>query len=71
MTKNSGPTEDELDRAYKLGESSGLEIASGFLMETAAGYFKRKSDDEAGLLRRLAMELEAKAKERHPGERKT
>lgn len=69
MAKKDEISEGDLDRSFKLGESSGLEIAASFLMETASGYFTRGSDDEAELLRRLSLDLQRKAKERHPGER--
>jgi hypothetical protein len=67
MTKPKEPTEDELDRTYKLGQSTGLSEAAGFLLEEASKNFKRRRDSEAELLRGYALDLEKRAEERHPG----
>lgn len=59
--------EEDLSRAYKVGESSGLGEAAALLMSQATELFSRGKDDEARRLRALAQEIKKKSEERHPG----
>lgn len=65
--KNEEATEADLDRAYKVGQSSGLEEAATRLMKEASGYFQSGEDEKAGVLRRIAKEMQDAAQKRHPG----
>jgi hypothetical protein len=54
-------TEDDLDRARRVGRMNGLEEASRLLMDQAAGCFRSRKDDEAFFLRDKAKEIAALA----------
>ena len=62
-----GHVERESDRAYKVGQSTGLDQAARALLERAAASFKSGRDEEARTLRSLSQELSERAVERHPG----
>jgi hypothetical protein len=49
--------EEELNRSYQLGVSSGLEQAAKFLLEKAAMNFKHSHDEVAKVLRTLHHDL--------------
>lgn len=61
--------EDELDRSYKLGISSGLGEAATHLKREAGDNFAEGADKEAHWARGKAKFFEACAKKAHPGER--
>lgn len=58
--------EEELNRSYQLGISSGLEQAAKFLLDKAAQHFKTSHDETAKVLRNLHHELLTKACEARP-----
>lgn len=59
--------EAHCDHSFKVGISSGLEQAAGKLLQDAREAFVHERDEEARMLRKMASELVAKAKETHPG----
>lgn len=56
----------ELNEAYELGASAGLEQASGVVLERAMEAFLSKQP-EATMLRGLSDKLKKLAEKRHPG----
>lgn len=60
------PYEEDLNRSYKVGISSGLEQASNRVMEMAVQCFKNRGKF-AEDLRNIADELERMSKAAHPG----
>lgn len=61
--------EEELDRAYKLGQSTGLETAARILGEAAQGAFLSDEDAKATLLRGYCNKMRALADEVAPPKR--
>lgn len=59
--------EGRLDRAYKLGQSVGIEEVAGLLMEQAKLAFQRRDDRTAGVLRARCVQFERLGHDRHPG----
>jgi len=57
----------EKDRWFRLGKSDGFKEAAALLMQASQDCWKKSADADAGLLRLHAKNLEAKAKEEHPG----
>lgn len=50
-------SDSELDRAYRLGESSGLSMAAKYLMDRATRLFQVGDDSMAKELRKISREL--------------
>jgi hypothetical protein len=69
VSKAKESTEEELNRTYQLGQSSGLEEAAGFILQRATECFERGDDVLADRLRGYAKVLKSEAGKRHPGER--
>jgi len=61
--------EQELNRAYKLGQSAGLDSAARILGEAAQEVFLRDDDVKATLLRGYCKKIEALANKVKPPER--
>lgn len=64
------PNEDELNRAYQVGISSGLGVAAAILLDKATAYFRvgnRDCDELASRLRDISKELKKRGDEEHPG----
>lgn len=59
----------EANRAhsYEVGQSLGLEIAAGKVMEMAIDSFRRGEDQEAEMLRKLSESLKKDGTAKHPG----
>ena len=53
------------DKEYLLGQSVGLEESSKFLLEVASNFFQARKDNEANLIRDLAIKLQLKSNERY------
>lgn len=66
MPNAEDPHEKAKNEAYFLGISSGLEQASGDLLEASAQAFKDEQDESARLLRRWARTFKEKGKKAHP-----
>lgn len=64
----SEETEARLNRAFRVGISTGWQEAAERLMEEATKAFRMSmQDNQAALLRGLAREFLATAEKKHPG----
>lgn len=67
MSKDWPPKiEKEIDNAYKLGISVGLEQASNLLLEIATMLFTTENDERATQLRAISKDLKNKSNVAHP-----
>ena len=60
-------TEEELNRSYNVGISSGLEQAGNYVMELSVAAFRHDQEDNATLLKQTSKALMERGRQAHPG----